>query len=191
MSASEEERRAALAASVGDATAFTALVEQYQHRVFGLSLMILRNRPAAEEVTQDAFVRAFLNLDRYDAARPFYPWIAAIAVRLAQTWLRRRMQHAGREDGPLDAASDVHADGPLRELISDERSRKLWSLVTSLPRAQSAAVFLYYKQDMKVDEVAQTLGVTSGTIKTLLSRARHALRERLELSDLEAIDDEL
>jgi RNA polymerase sigma-70 factor, ECF subfamily len=191
MSASEEERRVALAASAGDATAFTALVEQYQHRVFGLSLMILRNRPAAEEVTQDAFVRAFLNLDRYDAARPFYPWIATIAVRLAQTWLRRRMPHAGCEDAPLDAASDAHADGPLRELISDERSQRLWSLVTSLPRSQSAAVFLYYKQDMKVDEVAQTLGVTSGTIKTLLSRARHALRERLELSDLEAIDDEL
>ena len=191
MSASEGERRAALAASAGDATVFTALVEEYQHRVFGLSLMILRNRPAAEEVTQDAFVRAFLNLHRYDAARPFYPWIAAIAVRLAQTWLRRRMRHAGREDGPLEAASDDHADGPLRELISDERSRRLWSLVTSLPRAQSAAVFLYYKQDMKVDEVAQTLGVTSGTIKTLLSRARHALRERLELSDLEAIDHEL
>ena len=191
MSASKEEPRAALAASVGDATAFTALVEQYQHRVFGLSLMILRNRPAAEEVTQDAFVRAFLNLDKYDPARPFYPWIAAIAVRLAQSWLRRRMQHARREDDPLGAASDAHADGPLRELISDERSRRLWSLVTSLPRAQSAAVFLYYKQDMKVDEIAQTLGVTSGTIKTLLSRARHALRERLELSDLEEIDHEL
>jgi RNA polymerase sigma-70 factor, ECF subfamily len=189
MSAFREERRAALA--VSDATAFTALVEQYQQRVFGLSLMILRNRPAAEEVTQDAFVRAFLNLDRYDSARPFYPWIAAIAVRLAQTWLRRRMQQAMREEGPLDAASDVDGDGPLHELISDERSRKLWSLVTSLPRAQSAAVFLYYKQDMKVDEVAQTLGVTSGTIKTLLSRARQALRERLELSDPEAIDDEL
>ena len=191
MSASEVERRAAPAASAGDATAFTALVEQYQHRVFGLSLMILRNRPAAEEVTQDAFVRAFLNLDKYDAARPFYPWIAAIAVRLAQTWLRRRTQHAGRDDSPLDAVSDAQADGPLRELICDERSRRLWSLVTSLPRAQSAAVFLYYKQDMKVDEVAQTLGVTSGTIKTLLSRARHALRESLELSDLESIDDEL
>jgi RNA polymerase sigma-70 factor (ECF subfamily) len=187
----EEDRRAALAARAGDTTAFTALVERHQHRVFGLSLMILRNRPAAEEVTQDAFVRAFLNLDRYDTARPFYPWIAAIAVRLAQTWLRRRMEQARREGGPLDAASDAQADGPLRELLSDERSRRLWSLVTSLPRAQSAAVFLYYKQDMRVDEVAQTLGVTSGTIKTLLSRARHALRERLEPSDLEAIDDEL
>jgi RNA polymerase sigma-70 factor, ECF subfamily len=187
----EEERRAALAARAGDTTAFAALVEQHQHRVFGLSLMILRNRAAAEEVTQDAFVRAFINLDRYDATRPFYPWIAAIAVRLAQTWLRRRVQYARREDGPLDAGAEGHADGPLRELISDERSRKLWSLVTSLPRAQSAAVFLYYKQDMKVDEVAQTLGVASGTIKTLLSRARHALRERLEPSDLEAIDDEM
>lgn len=181
MSASEEERRAA----------FTALVEQYQHRVFALSLMILRNRPAAEEVTQDAFVRAFLNLDRYDSTRPFYPWIAAIAVRLAQTWLRRRMQHARREGDQLDVESDALAEGPLRELIFDERSRRLWSLVTSLPRAQSSAVFLYYKQDMKVDEIAQTLGVTSGTIKTLLSRARHALREHLELSDLEATDDEL
>jgi RNA polymerase sigma-70 factor (ECF subfamily) len=191
MSPSEEERPAVLAARAGDAAAFTKLVEKYQHRVLGLSLTILRNRAAAEEVAQDAFVRAFVNLDRYDATRPFYPWIAAIAVKLAQTWLRRRSQHAGSDDDSLDAESDAHADGPLRELISDERSRRLWSLVTSLPRAQSAAVFLYYKQDLKVDEVAQTLGVTSGTIKTLLSRARHTLRERLEPSDFEAIDHEL
>jgi RNA polymerase sigma-70 factor (ECF subfamily) len=74
----------------GDRDAFNQIVGRYQRRLFGLTLMMVRQPTAAEEVTQDVFIRAFTFLDRYDADRPFYPWLAAIAVRLAQSWLRRR-----------------------------------------------------------------------------------------------------
>jgi RNA polymerase sigma-70 factor (ECF subfamily) len=71
----------------GDPDAFGRLVEIYQRRVFGLTLMMVRQPTGAEEVTQDAFVLALKHLDRFDERRPFYPWLATIVVRLAQTWL--------------------------------------------------------------------------------------------------------
>ena len=86
----------AVAAREGDRHAFDQLVTLFQRQLFGLSLMMVRDPGGAEEVTQDAFVRAFIQLDCYDERRPFYPWIATIAVRLAQTWLRKH----GRENVP-------------------------------------------------------------------------------------------
>ena len=68
---------------------------RYQGRLFGLVLMMVREPAAAEEVTQDAFVRAYTHLDRYDQ-RPFYPWLATIAVRLAQNRLRAMADVAAR-----------------------------------------------------------------------------------------------
>jgi RNA polymerase sigma-70 factor (ECF subfamily) len=68
----------------GDREAFGRLVQVYQGRLFGLVLMMVRQPAGAEEVFQDAFVRAYTHIDRYDVHRPFYPWLASIAVRLAQ-----------------------------------------------------------------------------------------------------------
>ncbi|MEN8375060.1 MAG: sigma factor, partial [Gemmatimonadota bacterium] len=82
-------RAAVRAVRSGDREAFGRLVELYERRLFGLTLMMVRVPEAAEEVTQDAFMRAFTRLDLYDEKRPFYPWLATIAVRLAQNWLRR------------------------------------------------------------------------------------------------------
>jgi RNA polymerase sigma-70 factor (ECF subfamily) len=165
----------------GDREAFGRLVELYQARVYALALMIVRDRPAAEEVAQDAFVRALLHLDRYDESRPFYPWLATIAVRLAHTSLRNRGRTAGREGSPLEpehAPSSI-AD-PLADLIADEQERRVWRAVAALPSGERTAVYLYYRHDMAVRDIAHALGVTSGTIKTLLFRARQHLRRALD-----------
>lgn len=82
-------RGAVRAVRGGDREAFGLLLERYQRRLFGLTLMMVRDPEGAEEVTQDAFVRAFTRLHLYDEHRPFYPWLATIAVRLAQNWLSR------------------------------------------------------------------------------------------------------
>jgi RNA polymerase sigma-70 factor (ECF subfamily) len=173
----EAVRSAIRAVRNGDREAFGPLVERYQGRVFGLTLMVIRNPSGAEEVTQDAFVRAFTHLDRYDLRRPFYPWLATIAVRLAQNWLRRRArvtEHEGAELFP--ESSPAPAPDPLSDLITDERDRRLWRSVEALPLGERAAVLLYYRQEMKVADVARVLGVTTGTVKTLLFRARGKLR---------------
>jgi RNA polymerase sigma-70 factor (ECF subfamily) len=164
----------------GNRDAFGELVRRYQGRLFGLVLMMARERAGAEELTQDAFVRAYAHLSHFDLGRPFYPWLATIAVRLAQNWLRSRDRQSHREARARDATPDVDASSPLSALIAGESSRRLWSAVAALSYGERTAVFLHYRDAMSVTEIARALGVSDGTIKTLLFRARRRLRERLQ-----------
>lgn len=164
----------------GNRDAFGGLVHQYQGRLFGLVLMMVRERSAAEEVTQDAFVRAFIHLRQYDDSRAFYPWLAAIAVRLAQNWLRQHGRVVRHEGSTLDEANEPGtAAAALSALLTDERSRRLWRAVSGLASGERTAVLLYYRDSMPIRDIASALGVTSGTVKTFLFRARRHLRERL------------
>lgn len=162
----------------GDSDAFGRIVELFQRRLFGLALMMTRDPSGAEEIVQDAFVRAFVNLVSYDDARPFYPWISTITVRLAQNWLVQRRRVNTREGTELDPdlAPAVASTDPLTELITDESDRRLWQSVSALASGERTAVILFYRQDMSVREIASALGVNGGTIKTMLFRARQKLR---------------
>jgi len=145
--------------------------------------MMVRQPAGAEEVTQDAFVRAYTHLDQYDDARPFYPWIAAIAVRLSQNWLRGRGRTMHREGAGLEGTREpAMSPAVLGAMIAGERSARLWREVAALSSGERTAVTLYYRDEMSVSDIAQALGVTAGTIKTLLFRARRRLRERLQTS---------
>ncbi len=173
--------RAVAAIRGGDRQAFAPIVELFQRRLFGLALMMTRDPSGADEVVQDAFVRAFAHLHAYDTRRPFYPWISTIAVRLAQNWLVRRTRVHTREGTALDDEHDAASGGsdPLAGLITDERDRRLWQSVAALPSGERTAVILYYRQDMSVEQIASAIGVSGGTIKTLLFRGRQKLRRAL------------
>jgi RNA polymerase sigma-70 factor (ECF subfamily) len=161
-----------------DHGAFGRLVAEHQRRLFALVLMMVRDPAGAEDVAQEAFVRAYRHFGRYDARLPFYPWLATIAVRLAQNWLRGRGRVARREGTALDEAPVPPAAGDaLAGLLAGERDRRLWRAVAALPSGERTAVYMHYRQDMKVAEVASALGVTTGTVKTLLFRARRKLRQ--------------
>lgn len=169
------------AVRAGDRDAFGVIVAHYQRRMFGLALMMTRDATGAEEVAQDALVRVYQRLHLYDARRPFSPWIATITARLAQNWLVKRSRvtrHEGHEIDPDRHAADDDAD-PLDDLIADEEDRRLWRAVRALPSGQRTAVMLHYRQGLLVRDIASTLGVTSGTVKTLLFRARQRLRHAL------------
>jgi RNA polymerase sigma-70 factor (ECF subfamily) len=175
-------RAAVEAVRRGDGEAFSEIVKCYERRLFALSLMMTRSPSGAEEVTQEAFVRAYTRLDQYDVTRSFYPWLATIAVRLAQTWLGRRLKRESHEGPALDAERQFSGADPLTAFIENERDRRLWQAVAALPSGERTAVYLYYRQEMSVNDVAQALGVTTGTIKTLLFRARRRLRPALAAS---------
>ena len=165
----------------GNHEAFAELVHAYQRRLFALVLMMVREPSGAEEVTQDAFVRAYKNMDAYEPSRPFYPWLASIAVRLAQNWLRSHGRTIRREGTALENVAEPGMDPvALTTLIIDERSQDLWKAVAALPSGERTAVALYYRDQLPVTDIARALGVTTGTIKTLLFRARRHLRERLQ-----------
>lgn len=165
----------------GDVDAFGQIVKGYERRVFALAVMILRNREGADDVTQDAFVRAFERLDLYDVRRPFYPWLATITVRLSRNWLARHSPGARRET-PIQPESSAYASAApaaLDVLVAEDEGRHLWRLVERLPLGERTAVVLHYRQELSVNEVASAIGVTAGTVKTLLFRARQHLRASL------------
>jgi len=139
--------------------------------------MAVREPSAAEDVTQETFVRAFIHLDQYDDGRPFYPWLAAIAVRLSQNWLHAHGRTARREGTHIGAIGEpaVAAD-PLPALVADEARGELWCAVEALSSGERTAVALYYRDELSVKDIALALGVSAGTIKTLLFRARRHLR---------------
>jgi RNA polymerase sigma-70 factor (ECF subfamily) len=165
----------------GDVDAFGQIVKGYERRVFALAVMILRNREGADDVTQDAFVRAFERLDLYDVRRPFYPWLATITVRLSRNWLARYSPGARRETPiqPESGADASAAPAALDVLVAEDEGRHLWRLVERLPLGERTAVVLHYRQELSVSEVASAIGVTAGTVKTLLFRARQHLRASL------------
>jgi RNA polymerase sigma-70 factor (ECF subfamily) len=165
----------------GDVDAFGQIVKGYERRVFALAVMMLRNREGADDVTQDAFVRAFERLDLYDVQRPFYPWLATITIRLSHNWLARHSP-AARLETPIQPESSAYASAApaaLDVLMAEDEGRHLWRLVEQLPLGERTAVVLHYRQELSVSEVASAIGVTAGTVKTLLFRARQHLRTSL------------
>jgi len=157
----------------GDAQAFRALVDAHRDRVYALCARMLRSPADAEEVAQDAFVRAWLALPRFRGESSFSTWLHRIAVRRAidraQTLRARRAREAGLGEGGAEIAAPATGAPPAR-------TRRLAALVADLPPAQRAAVTLYYLEDRSVEEVAKTLELPENTVKTHLSRARAALR---------------
>jgi len=160
----------------GDTEAYGAIVRTFEKRVTSFCIALLKDRVTAEEITQETFIRAYRYLGSFDTDRPFYPWLARIAFRLVQTYRSRRPSEL-----PLTSELD-RPDGtanPLEGLIRDEQSRALWQEVCDLPAGERAAVILFYRQELSVAQVAEALGVASGTIKTFLFRARQHLRKKL------------
>ena len=154
----------------GEQRAMEALYHQYKRRVFGLVHRIV-GVADAEEVAQDAFVRAWRALPAFRREAKFGTWLHRIVARLA---LDRRVQLVARAKRE---APESDAPDPVAPEAGDENERMLASLLAELPERARAAVVLYYYEDRSVGEVARILGVPEGTVKTLLSRARVSLRE--------------
>jgi len=164
----------------GEQYAFDEIVRSYEQRVFSLLFMMTRDRSGAEEVAQDAFLRAYANLQKYDPQRPLYPWLATIAARLGINWINRTGARQTRVASDLDVTQlPAGVPNPADDLELRRAGLDLWDRVAHLPQGERTAVLMFYKQELTVSEIANILGVTKGTIKTLLHRGRAHLRVHL------------
>jgi len=161
----------------GDSDQFAVLVHRYQARLYALLKMTLRHDSGAEDILQDAWLRAFHNLQKYDSSRPFYPWLATLAVRLAINRLNRTSPPPGMPEEAERLPSP--APGPASRLQLEQSAATLWQLVAQLAWGERTAVLLFYQQDLTVREIAGILDVSTGTVKTYLHRGRAHLQQML------------
>jgi len=161
-------------ARLGDEAAFRILVDRHRDRAYGLALRMLRSTVDAEDVTQEAFVRAWRALPAFRGDAGFGTWLHAIVARRSLDRLAQMKRRRGRE-AELDAAGDVAA--PDAKSPERETARRLEALMERLSAPQRAVIALFYYEDRSVEDVAIVLGMPENTVKTHLSRARAALRE--------------
>jgi RNA polymerase sigma-70 factor, ECF subfamily len=170
-----EERELVRRAQAGDQAAFRKLVERHADRAHALALRILRSASDADEVAQDAFVRAWRGLPRFRGESSFSSWLYRIVARRAfdrAAVLKGRRAREASIEGIEERAGP--ASWPDHE--TGERSRRIERLLAELPEVPRAVVTLYYFEDRSVADVASTLRMPENTVKTHLSRARAALR---------------
>lgn len=165
----------ALRASEGDGPAFGEIVRRYQAQIFRLCRRYV-GAGDAEDIAQEAFVKAFLNVKRFDASRPLSPWLLTIARRLCIDRLRQRKARPASNDEPeaLPTQATAEADTASKETIV-----LLQGALKELPEGQREAVMLFHVEELAYKDIAAVLDVPMGTVMTWLHRARAQLRQKL------------
>jgi RNA polymerase sigma-70 factor (ECF subfamily) len=164
----------------GNHFAFDEIVRRYQRRVYATALRIVRRHDLADDVTQEAFLRAHRALASFDRERPFGPWICRIAANLAINHVRSpESREEALEEGEHGRSPAPASDGPLAAVLEQEASRVLEEAVGHLPAEQRAVFVLRTYDDLSYNEIAEALGLSVGTVMSRLSRAREKLRGAL------------
>ena len=170
------------AAMQGDQDAFAQIVYTYQDSVYNLCYRMLGERSEAEDAAQEAFLRAYLNLQRYDTARSFKTWLLSIASNYCIDRLRRRrLQWMSLDDEPVADHLALSSDDPEPEpaLLQNERSEALQKLLDELSPDYRAVVVLRYWYDYSYAEIADITDTTESAVKSRLFRARQALADKI------------
>ena len=171
----------------GDVTAYDTLVHKYERQIFRIAQHITQNREDAEDVMQDAFLKAYEKLDQFQGNSKFYTWLVRIAVN--ESLMRLRKRRTGRmvsldedvetEEGsvPRDLA-DWEPD-PEQNYSQTELAEILRKTIQGLPPGFRVVFTLRDVDGLSTEETAETLGLSVPAVKSRLLRARLQLRERL------------
>jgi RNA polymerase sigma-70 factor (ECF subfamily) len=172
--------------TAGDETACAELVAVHQRMVYGLAFTLLGNRDDALDLSQEVFLRVFRTLGRFRGQSALRTWIYRIVVNQARNrqrwWRRRRRAEQISLDEYLQKFGDLesrHEVPPDRLLASKETAAKIWQALDRLPFDQRTALILREVEGLRYEEIAYSLDVALGTVKSRLTRARQALREEL------------
>jgi RNA polymerase sigma-70 factor (ECF subfamily) len=187
---SEEERAKDLslveASKNGDRQAFGKLVERYQRRVYALAFGILRQREDAWDVAQEAFVKAYRNLDRFEGNAAFYTWLYRIAYNLSIDTLReksRRDSVGFQETRKIEEAMERQGTQPSGDPDETAQRKELASVLEAamakLSEKHRAIIVLREIEGLSYEEMAEVLGISKGTVMSRLFHARQNLQALL------------
>lgn len=160
----------------GDGPAWEALMAQHQEAVFRLAYLLLGDADEAKDVAQEAFIRAFHALNRFDLARPLRPWLLRITTNLAHNRRRARGRYWAAVQRLFWAAPESVTSAPSDEPSSSGDAQTLWQAVQRLNQTDQEIIYLRYFLELSVAETAEAAGIAPGTVKSRLSRALDRLR---------------
>ena len=178
-------------ARAGRDAAYRELLRRYERPVFSLIFRMVRDRALAEDLSQDTFVKVLNALDSYRPEFKFSSWVFKIANNVAIDQLRKRELDTLSLDGAPDARTREevqstalqavdHTESPLSELESRELGGRIESAIAKLRPEYRSCILLRHVEGRSYEEIAETLDLPLGTVKTYIHRARNELRDYLE-----------
>lgn len=175
----------------GDSAAFNEMVERYWNRIYSMVHQLLRNPQDAEEVTQDAFIRAHRGLANFRGESAFSTWLYQIATNLARNrywyWWRRRRDQSVSIDAPIGPENDLtlaevlpaEVETPDDVTVTKEFVSRIGNGMDRLGAKHREILILRNVKNLSYEEIAAILGISIGTVKSRIARAREALRSKL------------
>lgn len=181
----DRERRLLARAREGDTRSYGALVRSHQDRIYGLIFRLVRDPGLAEELTQDAFVRAFRNLDRFRGDARFATWVYRIAVNLCHDHRDSRAAQRKSRERSLDAPGWEGKELPARVSRPDqvmevvEVAKDFQAGLDALEAKYKEAFLLRHQEGLGYDEIAEVFGISKVNAKVRVHRAREMILESL------------
>ena len=178
----------------GDGGAFGLLVDRFQRKIYRVAFAIVRNDVEADTITQDTFIQAYTHLAKFQGRSEFETWLTRIAINRSRDSLRRRRfvsLFTANEDGepegwvePVDERPD-----PEREIMARQLRTAIERAERKLSTQQKVIFRLRHYEDHSLEEIAELLGLRSGTVRAHLFRAIHKIRQ--ELAEWVTVREEL
>lgn len=170
----------------GDQDAFGEIVELYKDKVFQLCYRILGNRQEAEDIAQEAFIRAYVNISSFKTHLKFSTWIYRIATNLCIDRIRKKKpdyyldaEVPGTEGLNMYSQVAAGTDLPEKEFESMELQEVIQAEISKLPEKYRSVIVLKYIEELSLNEISEILDLPLGTVKTRIHRGREALRQQL------------
>jgi len=175
----------------GDESAFNEMVARHRDRIYGMVHQLLRNHQDAEEVTQDAFIRAHRGLANFRGDAAFSTWLYQIATNLARNrywyWWRRKRDRSVSLDAPVGEDNDLtladvipaEVDSPDEVTVNEEFVNRISKGMDKLSGSHREILVLRNVKNLSYEEIGAILGISVGTVKSRIARARESLRAKL------------
>ncbi len=171
----------------GDKRAFDLLIQKYQHRIVSLVSRYVSDQSEAQDVAQEAFIKAYRAIKRFRGDSAFYTWLYRIAINTAKNWIVAKNRRPPISDIDVVDAEQYAISGrlrenstPERELLREEIERTVYDTIAGLPEDLRTAIMLREMDGMSYEDIAITMECPIGTVRSRIFRAREAIDEKLK-----------
>ena len=163
----------------GDLKSFSALVEIYQERALHVACSFLGNEEDARDVAQEAFVKAYENLSSFRDNSRFYTWFYRLLVNHCKDFIRKKTRRREVVDPPVFENLTASSRGPREEAVNQELKQEIYTALDSLPFQQRSVFTLRYLEGLSLEEIAETLVLSVGGVKSNLWQAAQKMQKYL------------
>jgi RNA polymerase sigma-70 factor (ECF subfamily) len=171
----------------GDKRAFDLLIQKYQHRIVSLVSRYVSDPSEAQDVAQEAFIKAYRAIKRFRGDSAFYTWLYRIAINTAKNWIVAKNRRPPNSDIDASDAEQYaissrlrETSTPERELLREEIENTVFDTIAKLPEDLRTAIMLREMDGMSYEEIAITMECPIGTVRSRIFRAREAIDEKLK-----------